>query len=535
MGTQRQIDMTFDISYPNDQAKFLQRLGEKTSTDIVVQVFNKGVPYNLSGITLGFEMRNDKEKILIDKDQSRFTLVLPLEGVFSYRPPVQVQSFYGNSYLAYFTFESGDNRVTTERFRFYNDEDVQLAVAPELQEHYVSVIDDLVASNAEAIAKANEVKDLINNNQVVKKVDYDPKQLDQDNKITANENNIASMKKKTETINAVSDTKGSLDVANFAGQGQPNAPIGNIFHHYTDATMMQIDNVGQANAIMVLKNAQNAVRRPDKPANFVGSGKFLSLYEHNNATSSADELFFISKDGEFNWTGAKGLASFVQNKTDDNTFGYRFRLNNAHYNVFDFINGGNQLFYILNNVTKTRLDFVTPVAQSNGMHFESKAGNINFLPAGKATVKGSKIQTAQSGTTANRPATADIGETYFDTTLNRQIVRNASNNGWVDPYANDGLVNISLINGATAVGGRENYASRKGNTVTVQINVKRTDATNAVVGTLPPNYRPEKLLVNYPNRIDTSGNTQVAISSSGDITIASASAEISMTVTFVAV
>ncbi|AXF39892.1 hypothetical protein BMBphi_gp044 [Bacillus phage vB_BthS_BMBphi] len=170
MGTQRQIDMTFDISYPSDQSKFLQRLGEKNPTDIVVQVFNKGVPYNLSGTTLGFEMRNDKEKILIDKDQSRFTLVLPLEGVFSYRPPLQVQSFYGNSYLAYFTFESGANRITTERFRFYNDEDVQLAVAPELQEHYVSVIDDLVASNKSAMDEAKAIRDLINANGVVKKV-----------------------------------------------------------------------------------------------------------------------------------------------------------------------------------------------------------------------------------------------------------------------------------------------------------------------------------------------------------------------------
>lgn len=169
MGTQRQIDMTFDISYPSEHPKFLQRLGEKRSTDILVQVFNKGVPYNLAGVSLGFEMRNDKEKILIDKDQSRFTVVTPLEGVFSYRPPTQVQSFYGNSYLAYFTLESGADRVTTERFRFYNDEDVQLAVAPELQEHYVSVIDDLVASNKTAMDEAKAIRDLINANGVVRK------------------------------------------------------------------------------------------------------------------------------------------------------------------------------------------------------------------------------------------------------------------------------------------------------------------------------------------------------------------------------
>ncbi|MCU5024486.1 phage baseplate upper protein [Bacillus cereus] len=169
MGTQRYIDMTFDLSYPIEQPKFLQRLGETIPTDIVVQVKNKGVNYNLAGVALGFEMRNDRDKILIDKDQSRFTIVSAAQGIFSYRPPEQMQSFFGNSYLAYFTFESGGTRITTERFRFYNDEDVQLAIAPELQEHYVSVIDDLIESNEGAMAKAEEIKALIQNNQVVKK------------------------------------------------------------------------------------------------------------------------------------------------------------------------------------------------------------------------------------------------------------------------------------------------------------------------------------------------------------------------------
>lgn len=170
MGTQRYIDITFDLSYPSDHPKFLQRLGESTPTDIVVQVKNKGVNYSLAGVTLGFEMRNDNDKIMIDKDQSRFTIVSAAQGIFSYRPPEQMQSFFGNSYLAYFTFESGGTRITTERFRFYNDEDVQLAIAPELQEHYVSVIDDLITSNEGAMAEAKRIEDLIKNNQVVKKV-----------------------------------------------------------------------------------------------------------------------------------------------------------------------------------------------------------------------------------------------------------------------------------------------------------------------------------------------------------------------------
>ncbi|MCU5640251.1 phage baseplate upper protein [Bacillus cereus] len=169
MSTQRQPDMKFDLTYPSDQIKILQRLGEKTSTDILVQVFNKGVPYNLAGMTLGFELRTDNNKIIIDKEQSRFTVVDPLKGVFSYRMHPNAQSFEGNAYIAYFTFEQGGARITTERFRVLNDEDVQNVCAPDIQQHYVSVIDDLVDSNKSAMTEAQAIRDMINANQVVKK------------------------------------------------------------------------------------------------------------------------------------------------------------------------------------------------------------------------------------------------------------------------------------------------------------------------------------------------------------------------------
>lgn len=169
MSTQRQPDMKFDLTYPSDQIKIVQRLGEKISTDILVQVFNKGIPYNLAGMTIGFELRTDNNKIIIDKEQSRFTIVDPLKGVFSYRMHPNAQSFEGNAYIAYFTFEQGGARITTERFRVLNDEDVQNVCAPDLQQHYVSVIDDLVASNKSAMVEAQSIRDMINANQVVRK------------------------------------------------------------------------------------------------------------------------------------------------------------------------------------------------------------------------------------------------------------------------------------------------------------------------------------------------------------------------------
>nr|WP_276571046.1 BppU family phage baseplate upper protein [Bacillus sp. TH13] len=161
--------MKFDLTYPSEQTKIVQRLGEKTSTDILVQVFNKGVPYNLAGMTLGFELRTDNNKIIIDKEQSRFMVIEPLKGVFSYRMHPNAQSFEGNAYIAYFTFEQGGARITTERFRVLNDEDVQNVCAPDIQQHYVSVIDDLVASNKSAMVEAQAIRDMVNANQVVRK------------------------------------------------------------------------------------------------------------------------------------------------------------------------------------------------------------------------------------------------------------------------------------------------------------------------------------------------------------------------------
>lgn len=195
MSTQRQLDMKFDLTYPSEQIKIVQRLGEKTSTDILVQVFNKGVPYNLAGMTLGFELRTDNNKIIIDKEQSRFTIVEPLKGVFSYRMHPNAQSFEGNAYIAYFTFEQGGARITTERFRVLNDEDVQNVCAPDVQQHYVSVIDDLVASNQSAMAEAQAIRDMINANQVVKKTDIysDYLQSSGNTKVLANGTDLNSI------------------------------------------------------------------------------------------------------------------------------------------------------------------------------------------------------------------------------------------------------------------------------------------------------------------------------------------------------
>ncbi|PGQ73789.1 hypothetical protein [Bacillus cereus] len=255
--------------------------------------------------------------------------------------------------------------------------------------------------------------------------------------------NWIRLKKRAEVINTVTDTKGALDVANFAGQGNTNAPIGFVYHHYTEGGVYQIDNVGEANTILTLKNANNSNRRPDKPANFVGSGKFLALHEHDASAGYSKEIFYISKIGEFIWTGVKGIATFIQNKVDDATFAFRLKVNTAHAYVLALTNGTNDILNINNSVNKTRVDIVSPPSQTSGMMFEAKAGNMRVIPKdGFFEVIGDlrigdgstwkNIQYIESGTTLQRPTVARVGQRYFDTDLNKPIYRNKNNNGWVD-------------------------------------------------------------------------------------------------------
>lgn len=254
--------------------------------------------------------------------------------------------------------------------------------------------------------------------------------------------------KRAELLNEVSSTKGILELANFAGQGIVSNIIAFILHHYTDSGMIQFDNVGDG-TILTLKNAHNPVRRPDKPSDYVGGGKFLSATAHNYEKGYSEEIFFIAKNGTITWTGVKGIATLEQNKQDDGTYAYRIKINNAHNYLLDLVNGSNQVFYMQNNVNKTRLDFVTPVSQTNGMYFETKAGGVRFKPAnGVAEFIGDfrvgdganwnyPMYSNKFCTSSSRPTEGiKAGDIYMETDTNKTIRRNASNNGWVDMLGN---------------------------------------------------------------------------------------------------
>lgn len=486
MGTQRYIDMTFDLSYPIEQPKFLQRLGETIPTDIVVQVKNKGVNYNLAGVTLGFEMRNDRDKILIDKDQSRFTIVSAAQGIFSYRPPEQMQSFFGNSYLAYFTFESGGTRITTERFRFYNDEDVQLAIAPELQEHYVSVIDDLITSNDGAMAKAEEIKALIQNNQVVKKAGD------------------------TMTGNLLMTGASAISQRFKAGTG---AQVG--WESLTDGTFRMYDWTNSRNVLSY------------NPAT-----DYVSLNrKHPYVTKTGDTM-----TGDLNIVDNKGVS--FMDATDPNKRKAYLSSGGNVTSLYDSLSSGRIWWYDHSTQTFT-VDKNTNLMKKTG---DSMTGNLDLSYSGTGTRKISFSQDGVEQVNINRTGAGYYGmydvagsqsvweynqatKTFNVNTPNTNLMKKTDYSG------KDGTAILTLENGATAVGSRETFAIRSGNTVTLQLNAKRTNATDSQICMLPTNMRPPKMLVEYKNAV-TGGVCQVVVNTNGAIQFHNNNLEVSGVITY---
>jgi len=212
-------------------------------------------------------------------------------------------------------------------------------------------------------------------------------------------------------INSRSDSGGGFDSANFAGQTDyGNEPIGFVFHHYTDGTMKQMDNVGEDNTILVLKNAQNAGRRPDKPSSFVGSGTFVKCTEHDDTLGYSQTLGFIDKAFKFVWTGVKagsaGIATMLQNKTDDGLTAFRMETTNKLQYLWDFVNDTDAVLQIKNDVTYTRAAIVSAAAQTSGMFLEALAGKIRLKSSDGIEVQGD-TNSKVSGATGNLQLTTN--------------------------------------------------------------------------------------------------------------------------------
>lgn len=255
--------------------------------------------------------------------------------------------------------------------------------------------------------------------------------------------------KHIEIINSKDDGKGVLELANFAGQGILSNIIAFILHHYTDSDMIQLDNVGSGTTL-VLKNAQNASRRPDKDASYVGTGAYLKLMKHDNNLGYANELLQITKDCELLFSNANGTVVLSSNKSDDGTYVFNFKAYKDNEYLAKLSNGSKgAVLNIKNSATNTRIDIETSTNQTNGMRIKTNAGSLDIVSGAVGDedmlLKGKRIrvsfdngssfynaQTTQNGTTANRPTFTVAGQMYFDIDLNKPIWRNKDNNGWVD-------------------------------------------------------------------------------------------------------
>ena len=204
--------------------------------------------------------------------------------------------------------------------------------------------------------------------------------------------------------------RGALDFANFAGQGVSTAITGFLFHNYTDSTAVRIDNVGSGSAL-VLKNAQNPLRRNDKEATYVGTGHFLRLIAHDDVAGIGRDLFFVDKDGRMVWTGATttagtgGRARFLANKADDGNQAFLFELTSPHLNVASFSN----VLDIRNDNSLTRATLKSNAAQTGGIMLESGAGPIFLTPSSGSYIQlGGKLRftTALTQTTVGAAGAA---------------------------------------------------------------------------------------------------------------------------------
>lgn len=255
--------------------------------------------------------------------------------------------------------------------------------------------------------------------------------------------------------NNLNSPAGTFDSANFAGQGKTTGiPIGNVFHHYTDGKLMQIDNVGQNNVMITMVNANNPVRRPDKPSTFYGNGYYFQLMTNNPNTNEVYSHLVIDEKANLFWNGVSpsggiNVPTLTSAKDDGGYPAFLIKSSKNHQTLVRFENG-NGIAQLLLNKTGNRSDIVSPSNTTDGLQVESKAGGIRLAPAnGQVDLVNANVRKNYNGlwysvyptiygTTANRPTdiAGKYGMPYFDMNLNKQIYVNNLGNGWIDAMGN---------------------------------------------------------------------------------------------------
>lgn len=178
-------------------------------------------------------------------------------------------------------------------------------------------------------------------------------------------------------------TEYQFELANFGGP-QDIDRRAFVIHHYNDGEMIVLDNVGD-NVFMLMRNANNPVRRGDKPANYSGQGDFIrmqNMYD-NAGTLQAVNVLEVKKNGDLVW-GHQGASVNqgvkLQNLQASNNGKFAFTLANQYYNtnVLDIQSEVGKTVFWVQNPLGTRADLVTSNAMTGGMKVTSSKGNMEL-------------------------------------------------------------------------------------------------------------------------------------------------------------
>ncbi len=207
-----------------------------------------------------------------------------------------------------------------------------------------------------------------------------------------------------------------MELFSYAGQEDLSKIIALILHHYADGDVVQLDNVGEGNCILRLKNAYNPLHRPDKGESFIGTGNFLELCFHNLDTGKQVILGRIDKDGNFTWSEFAKTITFRHNKADDGTAPFQISIGTKHSTLFRFLNANSTVLEILNDgANGLKAHFRSGSGQTDGMQFEARKGNLDLVALnGYVTINGDSNNKALSTGTTSRPTNPFEGQIWYN-------------------------------------------------------------------------------------------------------------------------
>ena len=181
------------------------------------------------------------------------------------------------------------------------------------------------------------------------------------------------------------DARTVLDIAHYSKQGSspvasPNAVS---IHDYTDAPRsMQIDKVGGSatDYVLGLRRASNAIRRPDKTAEYIGGAGFLrcSYDKFTDGVKSEVLAFYIGPNANFGWSSDP--ASFVTAKANNGVYAFTYSATVEAQYVASFSSASGQVLNIQDAISGTRTDIIAPVNQTSGIRIEATGGGIDIAP-----------------------------------------------------------------------------------------------------------------------------------------------------------